>query len=321
MDADPPGRLDDAARALYVWILQHGGRIEVSEVSDENADALRRLAGLGLVINPIQDTAFTVVSPQAVAEQLSAQLRADSVRLLARADEVSSALGELTRAYEAAPLPGEPSGGIERVRTLDTIRQRIAQLGQSCRFEILAAQPGGARPEDGLPAALEHSRKSLARGCSERVLYQPDARADRATSTYAAAITELGAKVRVLDEPFERMLIFDRKVAVIPASATDRLNAAVVEDPAMVEVLVEIFERDWERADRVRWDAVPPDAANPVGLLLAQGLTQRAIATRLGLSERTVAAQIARLREEYEAETLFQLGWQMRATAEVADGV
>jgi DNA-binding NarL/FixJ family response regulator len=47
--------------------------------------------------------------------------------------------------------------------------------------------------------------------------------------------------------------------------------------------------------------------------LLVEGLTQGAIAKRLGLSERTVAAQIAALREEYDAETLFQLGWLMRA--------
>ncbi|MFH8380108.1 LuxR C-terminal-related transcriptional regulator [Kitasatospora sp. NPDC018058] len=48
--------------------------------------------------------------------------------------------------------------------------------------------------------------------------------------------------------------------------------------------------------------------------MLTQGLAQRAIATRLGLSERTVAGHIARLRERYDAETLFQLGWQMRGT-------
>ncbi|MDH6703578.1 DNA-binding NarL/FixJ family response regulator [Kitasatospora sp. MAA19] len=37
-----------------------------------------------------------------------------------------------------------------------------------------------------------------------------------------------------------------------------------------------------------------------------------AVATRLGLSERTVAAHIARLRHHYGAHTLFQLGRQMR---------
>jgi hypothetical protein len=77
--------------------------------------------------------------------------------------------------------------------------------------------------------------------------------------------------------------------------------------------VVDQFERDWARAERVRWDEPgPPDPLIP---LLAQGLTQRAIANRLGSSERTVAAQIARLREEYDADTLFQLGWSARGVS------
>ncbi len=113
------------------------------------------------------------------------------------------------------------------------------------------------------------------------------------------------------------MLVFDRRVAVVPASA-DNSSAAVVEDPAVVGFLVAAFERDWERAERVQWrtaddggESVVP-VHEQVGRLLAQGLTQRSIATRLGLSERTVAGHISRLRELHDAETLFQLGWQMR---------
>ncbi|MGF1430421.1 hypothetical protein ACQRUO_28425, partial [Kitasatospora sp. LaBMicrA B282] len=49
--------------------------------------------------------------------------------------------------------------------------------------------------------------------------------------------------------------------------------------------------------------------------LLATGLTQRAVAVRLRLSERTVAGHLAELRAEYDADTLFQLGWQLRGRA------
>ncbi|MEU7090860.1 LuxR C-terminal-related transcriptional regulator [Streptomyces viridifaciens] len=45
--------------------------------------------------------------------------------------------------------------------------------------------------------------------------------------------------------------------------------------------------------------------------MLARGLTQRAVATRLGLSERTVAGHISRLRDRYGAQTLFHLGWHL----------
>ncbi|MFF7994123.1 helix-turn-helix domain-containing protein [Kitasatospora xanthocidica] len=59
-------------------------------------------------------------------------------------------------------------------------------------------------------------------------------------------------------------------------------------------------------------DRIGTDLRGTGARLLARGLTQRAIATRMGLSERTVAGHIARLRGQYDAETLFQLGWQMR---------
>ncbi|GHF28964.1 hypothetical protein GCM10018790_03020 [Kitasatospora xanthocidica] len=91
----------------------------------------------------------------------------------------------------------------------------------------------------------------------------------------------------------------------------------MVDDPATVAFVVDTFEQLWQQAEGVNWTALADSSASPtaheqVARLLPRGLTQRAIATRLGLSERTVAGHIARLREQYDAETLFQLGWQMR---------
>lgn len=45
--------------------------------------------------------------------------------------------------------------------------------------------------------------------------------------------------------------------------------------------------------------------------MMLQGVGHRVIARNLGLSERTLARHIADLREEYAAETLFQLGWKL----------
>ncbi|MFF3074084.1 hypothetical protein [Kitasatospora sp. NPDC057936] len=74
-------------------------------------------------------------------------------------------------------------------------------------------------------------------------------------------------------------------------------------DPTLSEALP-------DESARALYRAIPRDG----GRLLAQGLTQRAIAGRMGSSERTVAGHIARLRELYDAETLFQLGRQMRGS-------
>ncbi|MFE6498657.1 hypothetical protein [Kitasatospora sp. NPDC057738] len=51
-----------------------------------------------------------------------------------------------------------------------------------------------------------------------------------------------------------------------------------------------------------------------VGRLLARGLTQRASAGRMGLSERAVAGHVARLRELCDAEALFRSGRLLRGS-------
>ncbi|HJD81073.1 LuxR C-terminal-related transcriptional regulator [Kitasatospora aureofaciens] len=100
-------------------------------------------------------------------------------------------------------------------------------------------------------------------------------------------------------------------------AASDCSSAAVADDPATVAFVVDTFETLRQQAEGVNWAAVAAGSSaypvhKQVGRLLAQGLTQRSVASRLGLSERTVASHIARLRELYDAETLFQPGWQMR---------
>ena len=57
----------------------------------------------------------------------------------------------------------------------------------------------------------------LERGAKIRTLYQHSARRNAITRKYVAAVTERGAEVRTLDEFFNRMIVVDRRVAVIPS--------------------------------------------------------------------------------------------------------
>ncbi|WP_280728199.1 winged helix-turn-helix transcriptional regulator [Kitasatospora sp. MAA4] len=308
--------LDAAARAFYLAVVSAGGWVKADDLCPQDAPVLARLLELGLVRGLPGGTFYSAVSPRAFAGRAGGELRERSARLLRQAEEVPTALDELAQAYDAAPRRIERTGVVETVQDRDTIRHRIAQLVADTSTEMLTAQPGGNRPADHLVWAMEQDVPFLRAGGVMRTLYQPVARVDPATIEYAVTVAPYGARIRVLDEDFQRMLIFDRSVAVIPASA-DMGSAAFIEDPTTVEVMVELFERDWRRAERVQWGSAhaAPDAgavAARIGLLLAGGLSQRAIAGRLGLSERTVAGHIARLRDEHEAETLFQLGWLMR---------
>jgi hypothetical protein len=315
-----PGGLPTAdERAVYRAVLEAGGRVLFRDVAEADLPAVVRLVELGLLIHQTEDASLTAVNPRTVSERLSADLRSVGTRMLLRAEEVPTELDELAAAYDAtAPRSGQGSE-VQLIHDFGRIRHRILQIEADTREEGLAAQPGGARPADHLAGALERTRRFLERGATLRTIYHPGARTDEATVANARIVTAWGGRFRVLAEPFTRMLVFDRRIAVIPAAA-DNSTAAVVEDPAVVAFLVGVFERDWERAERVQWATVHQDGEGlpvheQVGRLLAQGLTQRTVASRLGLSERTVAGHIARLRELYDAETLFQLGWQMRGSA------
>ncbi|MCX4747557.1 LuxR family transcriptional regulator [Kitasatospora sp. NBC_01287] len=315
------GALDPAARALYLELSARGGQFSLAAVAEADTPALARLQALGLVLKQQDGLFWTVVNPRTVASRISAELRSSGAALLDRADQLDPIMLELASVFDRALARPRTGRAIQEMDQKEHIQQRLEQLGLECRQEVLAAQPGGARPAGHLPQARTAARDWRRRGVLLRTIYQPGARTDPGTARYAAYATGLGARIRILDEEFLRVLVFDRRVAVV-ASYEDGLTASFTEDPVLVELVVNSFERDWERAERVRWEGLgepgePVEAGDgPLVGLLARGLTQRVIATRLGLSERTVAGQIARLRDRYEARTLFELGWQMRGGAD-----
>ncbi|MFE1322462.1 LuxR family transcriptional regulator [Kitasatospora phosalacinea] len=309
---------NEAERALYREVVAQGGMVLLREAMEQDADAALGLIELGLLLHHDYGQMLTAAHPGAFAERVSAGLRSAASGKLAQAERAAAELGDLAQAYDAARRRGRTGRPLQLVAG-QQIAHHIARIESEMREETLASQPGGARPVADMQQTRARSLGFLAGGIELRSIYQPGAFDDPPTVGYAAELTAAGERFRVLDEPFRRMVIFDRRVAVVSAAPDDR-QAVLVEDPAVLAVLVGLFERDWARAERVDWQALagrPRESGVPPELtdLLAAGLTQRAIASRLGLSERTVAGHIARLREFYDAETLFQLGWQLRGVS------
>ncbi|MFJ6617470.1 helix-turn-helix domain-containing protein [Kitasatospora sp. NPDC091335] len=311
---DEPGQ---AERALYLAAVRGGGRLRPEDLAPADRPTLAALVARGLLAPTA--TGWTAADPRAQVDRIGFELRSRAVRLLLHAERLPGTLGPLARAYDTARHPDRcapavdpgTSGPADTVDDAADVRRRVTELVSECREEVLAAQPG-PRPLEALRMALAQDLSLLRRGCSLRTVYQPATVADPAVQSQIALRAGQGAQVRVLTEPYERVLVFDRAVAVIPA-AEDRSRAAFLTDPTTVAYLVAQFERDWARAAPVGRHLDPPPATTVrIGRLLARGLTQRAVATRLGVSERTVAAHISRLRDRYGARTLFHLGWQLR---------
>jgi hypothetical protein len=163
--------------------------------------------------------------------------------------------------------------------------------------------------------AVDRDIRALQRGVAMRTLYQHTARRSKATREYVDLIRRHGAGVRTLDEFFNRLIVIDRRLAIIPGDGPD--VAVAIHDPNLVSYLADIFDRSWERAREYtdRSGSSESDIAAEVRQLtvrmLTEGHSDPASAKRVGVSTRTYASYVAALKEEFGVETRFQLGYAM----------
>ncbi|GAA5004817.1 helix-turn-helix domain-containing protein [Kitasatospora paranensis] len=324
--------LSPGARALYLHALRTGGRLAdhtARDLTDDAAeaapggDALQELLALGLLTPEVGPPGtFAIKDPRQLAESLSGDLQARAADLLLRSIALNTALHNLGPEYQAHTTGPEKGGAIEYVQGRGNINQLVATLLEGCTKEMLTAQPGGGRGVDALKIAIDRDMKFVQRGGTIRTIYQPSARYSNPTIEYVREVTQEGCQVRTLDEAFHKLIVLDREVAVVTVGGEEnRDSAAFIRDEAVLSYIVGVFDSQWERAIPFTGvheipRAVVSSMRRQIIRLMLQGVGHRTIARRLGLSERTLARHIAELREEYEVETLFQLGWKLAQNAE-----
>ncbi|GGS61407.1 helix-turn-helix transcriptional regulator [Streptomyces violaceus] len=217
----------------------------------------------------------------------------------------------LGRRVRPAPSAGEGSA----IRVLDglaRIQAAMDEATQACTTEVLTVQPGGIRREAELSEGLHRALALRGRGVRMRDLYTHVARHGQGLLTYLELMGD-AVEARTLDEVIDRLILFDRTVAFIPAN-TDRTMALELRHPALIEYLVTMFERLWRLA--IPLTAPLPDTGiegishreQSIAALLAEGHQDAVIAERLGISVRTCRAHIARLSETLGAASRTQLG-------------
>ena len=72
-----------------------------------------------------------------------------------------------------------------------------------------------------LQQAVDRDLRTIERGVHMRTLYQHTARRSKATRDYVNLMLAHGAQVRTLDEFFNRLIVIDRRLAIIPGEAPD----------------------------------------------------------------------------------------------------
>ncbi|GAA5029602.1 helix-turn-helix domain-containing protein [Streptomyces siamensis] len=315
--------LTDRQADLYEYLVQgqvrHRPQIS-RELDLEDTvvqDLLNALQELGLVVkDPDDPAAFSVIAPDLSLEalirrkegelqrmRLHSALLADRYRLTAHGRQ----------ARDIVEVVRGPSEVDARVRLIE--RQVIGQI------EVLSAPPysGGFTPS-------EDELGLLARGVRSRVIYSSKAlNQDHAVQTLEQ-FRKAGDEARILPEVPMKMLIADRRIALIPLSSGQDAAAIVVRPCGLLDALCSLFASLWEKAKPYTGADQLPRAA---GLteddrqllhLLTSGLKDEAAARHLGLSLRTVRRRVAALMDRTEANTRFQAGYLLGLGSTTAPG-
>ncbi|MCY0946613.1 LuxR C-terminal-related transcriptional regulator [Streptomyces antarcticus] len=226
------------------------------------------------------------------------------------------AMHKAEEVYRAHTGSGTGSG-IRAISGADAISATLSSVVQSCREELLTAQPGGGRPSELLGKALTSDVAALERGVRQRTIYQHTVRTHGPTLAYVEQISVAGAEVRTLNEVFDRLIVCDRKIAFVPDPGEERRQLAlVIEHPGMIRYLVGIFDKSWERAAPLRHtpsEHRPPlltdETRRAVLHLMVNGYTDDTIAGRLGMSARTVATHVGKASEQFGSRSRAQLAY------------
>ncbi|MFD9004131.1 helix-turn-helix domain-containing protein [Streptomyces sp. NPDC059582] len=217
---------------------------------------------------------------------------------------------------------------VEVITGAEALRQHLRQIQSSAREEVLwfcraqyVAMPSGSNAEE---------YEALARGVRYRVLYEKAFFDDEGAVDNVVTGVRAGEMARAVPQLPLRLAIVDRSVAIFPLVAggpdgsPEEPTTALVRDSNLLAALVALFERYWETAVPLEVDdtgaisgtdaAGSPDslasADRKLLSLLVAGVTDKAIASQMGLSRRTVQRRIQSMMERADASTRMQLAWQ-----------
>lgn len=177
------------------------------------------------------------------------------------------------------------------------------------RHEVLDLDMSHSRPIHAAVARMREQQPrdlaELARGVRSQIIRMESTIAHDDLLELQIVACRGGQQARTLSKMPYRMVILDRVVAVISRLA-EGPGGLIVTSPLAIAYLLDLYQFLWGYARPL----VPssPTLAGQVAELLFEGLTDAAMARRIGVGERTVTRVVARLMEQHSCRTRFQLG-------------
>ncbi|MEV3989075.1 LuxR C-terminal-related transcriptional regulator [Streptomyces sp. NPDC049837] len=284
------------------------------------AGAPRCLIRLGLVTPPPDDPDVLVpVAPTVALAELLQPIRQILDSHQERVQEISSGFSAVQAMYRAARR--ESQDWLTLIDGEKVVQAALQQAVRDCRSELMTIQPSGERHAYDLA-----DPDLVAEGVVHRTLYPHAARTNPTLWRHVQTIERAGAQVRTLHQVPDRMVVCDRTTGYLAYRGGSGHHGAVeIRHPAVVSFLACVFEDAWERATpvsaptaRARERGIVDEVQRAVMRLLVSGLTDDAIARRLGVSRRTVAGHVAVISRSLGSKSRAQLGYLIARTGAVS---
>ncbi|MFI0795001.1 LuxR C-terminal-related transcriptional regulator [Micromonospora rubida] len=308
-----------AEQDLYRHLIRHSP-VPVADLAVTHGEAvpvtMERLIALGLVVRlPGPPELIAVVPPRAALEPLlharAGQLAEIRGRLAARAARADDAAAQRELNPPVELLPGPEAMVRARRELMLSVRSTLRTWDMPPYLDDM---------EWALPIEDDYRE----RGVMVRVLYDPSAVSAPGRLAELLGDVLSGFYARVAELPM-KAAIADQSLALVAKVVDDHVEGLLIRDPVLIRALTAAFEWYWEigiplgafTAERLAADAAasgqvpaePDDRERELLLLLVAGLTDREIAARLGLNERTVRGRIQRIKIRLGARTRYQAGY------------
>jgi sugar-specific transcriptional regulator TrmB/DNA-binding CsgD family transcriptional regulator len=242
-------------------------------------------------------------------------------------DRARSSVNELTEEHRASIRRRDANQLVEVISGTDAIRQQLRNLQLSTRSEMLWFCRAGhvAMSSDD----NDEEFAMLARGVSYRVVYERALLEEPGMIDSLAQGIRAGEVARAAPSLPVRMAIADRSIALCPlvpgGDGISQPTAALVRDSNLLTALISLFDSYWSTSSPL----LAPTDASAVALveasptdpladetravlsLLVAGVSDKAIATQLGMSVRTVQRRISEVMAETHTQTRMQLAWHV----------
>lgn len=312
--------LSDRDELVYTALLRTG-RTTVADLGTQTGLAVAlvsrsmgRLRRLGLATRDgARPVRYAALPPEVGLSGLLVQQQA-------YLQQAQTRVTELLAAHRDSARRGRTTDAVEVLTTADEVAQCVRAMERGARkgAQIFVRPPYLIATDMTLP---EPARDVVNRFVYERELLQ-DARTHAEVSVFLAE----GYQIKVNNTLPCKLILVDRELALVPMLPDQsgiEPGFLLLRGESVVTALAELFDYVWERATPMRLTAaglaeedVPPldDVDVRLLTLMLSGLPDKAVASQLGTSLRTVQRRLHQLMELTGTTNRMQLGWHVART-------